>query len=86
MSGLGESVHFSKEGAQAFRQHVASMIQEAVMQDLRTAVADALTERRHGNAEFIRQVREGAQDDGPFMVGAIAGLRLGLAMQGEADV
>jgi hypothetical protein len=24
----------------------------------------------HGNAEFIRQIRSGEQDDGPFMVGA----------------
>lgn len=40
---------------------------------IRAAVADALAARGHGNREFIRQVRAGEQDDGPFMVGALAG-------------
>ncbi|GAA0729810.1 hypothetical protein [Sphingomonas japonica] len=37
----------------------------------RATVADDL-ERTHDNQEFIRQVREGEQDDGPFMRGALA--------------
>lgn len=42
------------------------------IEQVRAAVADALEARGHGNREFIRQVREGAQDDGPYMIGAIA--------------
>jgi len=26
----------------------------------------------HGNVEFIRQIRDGEQDDGPFITGALA--------------
>jgi hypothetical protein len=26
----------------------------------------------HGNVEFIRQIRDGEQDDGPFIKGALA--------------
>jgi hypothetical protein len=26
----------------------------------------------HGNVEFIRQLRSGEQDDGPFITGALA--------------
>jgi len=26
----------------------------------------------HGNPEFIRQIRDGEQDDGPFITGALA--------------
>jgi len=37
--------------------------------ELRNVVADRV-EMLHGNAEFIRQIRSGEQDDGPFMVGA----------------
>jgi len=39
--------------------------------ELRNVVADRV-EMLHGNAEFIRQIRSGEQDDGPFMVGALA--------------
>ena len=44
-----------------------------VMDDvkLRNVVADAVAQT-HGNDEFIRQIREGEQDDGPFVVGAKA--------------
>lgn len=28
--------------------------------------------RTHGNQEFIRQIADGAQDDGPYMVAAFA--------------
>ena len=38
---------------------------------LREIVADAVA-RTHGNREFIRQIREGEQDDGPYMVSAFA--------------
>ena len=39
------------------------------LNELRNVVADRV-EMLHGNAEFIRQIRSGEQDDGPFMVGA----------------
>ena len=41
------------------------------LNELRNAVADRV-EMTHGNAEFIRQIRDGEQDDGPFIVGALA--------------
>lgn len=40
-------------------------------QELRNIVADHV-EMTHGNVEFIRQIRAGDQDDGPFMSGALA--------------
>ena len=40
-------------------------------QELRNIVADRV-EMTHGNPEFIRQIRSGDQDDGPFIVGALA--------------
>jgi hypothetical protein len=46
------------------------------MEDVRNAVADALRDVGHGNELFVRDVREGRQDDGPFMVGALAAARL----------
>ena len=39
--------------------------------ELRNIVADRV-EMTHGNEEFIRQIRDGEQDDGPFMSGALA--------------
>ena len=39
--------------------------------ELRGVVADRV-EMMHGNAEFIRQIRDGEQDDGPFIIGALA--------------
>jgi hypothetical protein len=39
--------------------------------ELRSVVADHV-EMTHGNVEFIRQIRDGNQDDGPFMIGALA--------------
>ena len=44
--------------------------------DVRNAVADALQKVGHGNDLFIRDMREGGQDDGPFMRGAFAVLDL----------
>jgi hypothetical protein len=43
---------------------------------VRNAVADALVNVGHGNAEFIRSIRNGDQDDGPFMRGGFAVLDL----------
>jgi hypothetical protein len=42
-----------------------------ILNELRNIVADRV-EMTHGNEEFIRQIRSGEQDDGPFMVGAVA--------------
>lgn len=44
--------------------------------DVRNTVADELAAVGHGNDLFIRSVREGGQDDGPFMRGALAVLKL----------
>jgi hypothetical protein len=38
---------------------------------LRQIVSEAVG-RTHGNPEFIRQIAEGQQDDGPYMVAAFA--------------
>lgn len=48
------------------------MREPRTIEQVREAVAIALEKRGHGNKEFIRQVRAGEQDDGPFMIGAIA--------------
>jgi hypothetical protein len=53
------------------------------VQALRGAVADMLAQRGHSNGEFLRQIRDGEQDDGPFMTGAIVGWRMGVAVEGE---
>lgn len=39
--------------------------------EVRNIVADYLADK-HSNQEFIRQIRSGDQDDGPFMSGALA--------------
>ena len=39
--------------------------------ELRSIVADHV-QMTHGNVEFIRQIRDGEQDDGPFIKGALA--------------
>lgn len=39
--------------------------------ELRNIVANHV-EMKHGNSEFIRQIRDGEQDDGPFIIGALA--------------
>ena len=41
------------------------------LNELRNIVADRV-EMTHGNEEFIRQIRNGEQDDGPFVIGALA--------------
>ena len=40
-------------------------------EQLRNVVAAAL-EPLHGNPDFIRSIRDGGQDDGPYMVAAFA--------------
>jgi len=40
--------------------------------DIRDAVARALERRGLDNREFLRQIRSGEQDDGPYMTGALA--------------
>lgn len=39
---------------------------------IREAVAHALEQRGLHNPEFLRQIRSGEQDDGPYMTGALA--------------
>ena len=39
--------------------------------ELRNIVADHV-QMMHRNPEFIRQIRDGEQDDGPFIIGALA--------------
>ena len=39
--------------------------------ELRNIVADHV-QMMHGNPEFILQIRDGEQDDGPFITGALA--------------
>ena len=41
------------------------------LNELRNIVADRV-EMTHGNEEFIRQIRSGEQDDGPFVIGALS--------------
>lgn len=39
---------------------------------IRDAVARTLEKRGLDNREFLRQIRSGEQDDGPYMMGALA--------------
>lgn len=48
-------------------------------EQIRNIVADHVS-LTHGNPEFIRQIRAGEQDDGPFLQGAYA-VRDWVAMQ-----
>lgn len=43
---------------------------------VRAAVADGLEARGHGNQQFLREIREGRRDDGPFMIGALIWARV----------
>ncbi|HEX7856053.1 MAG TPA: hypothetical protein VF503_20410 [Sphingobium sp.] len=45
------------------------------IEHIRSAVADALEARGHGNSEFLREIRSGLRDDGPYMQGALAWAR-----------
>jgi hypothetical protein len=39
--------------------------------ELRKLISETVA-KKHGNKEFIRQIADGEQDDGPFMVAAFA--------------
>jgi len=52
--------------------------------ELRDAVASALEARGFDNREFLRQIRAGEQDDGPYMLGALAVARI-LSGEDEAQ-
>ncbi|AMK26643.1 hypothetical protein K426_29545 (plasmid) [Sphingobium sp. TKS] len=39
---------------------------------IREAVAQALEKRGFDNRAFLREIREGRRDDGPYMLGALA--------------
>jgi hypothetical protein len=39
--------------------------------ELRKLISETVA-KKHGNKEFIRQIADGDQDDGPFMVAAFA--------------
>lgn len=42
------------------------------IEDIRSAVADALEARGLNNRTFLREIRNGERDDGPYMIGALA--------------
>ena len=42
------------------------------IKEIRRAVAKALETRGLDHREFLRQIRSGEQDDGPYMTGALA--------------
>jgi len=42
------------------------------IKEIRDAVANSLERRGLDNREFLRQIRSGEQDDGPYMTGAFA--------------
>lgn len=44
----------------------------ALLEAVREAVAAEIEERGHSNRQFIAEIRSGARDDGPFMIGALA--------------
>ena len=46
------------------------------IETVRAAVADGLEARGHGNQQFLREIREGRRDDGPFMIGALIWARV----------
>jgi len=46
------------------------------IEDIRNAVASSLQQTGHGNSAFLQSIRDGEQDDGPFMRGALAVLEL----------
>ncbi|EIZ77751.1 hypothetical protein WSK_3762 [Novosphingobium sp. Rr 2-17] len=42
------------------------------IEDIRGAVADSLEVRGLNNRTFLREIRNGKRDDGPYMIGALA--------------
>ncbi len=43
---------------------------------IRDAVASDLEQRGLDNRKFLREIRSGKRDDGPYMIGALAAARL----------
>jgi len=43
---------------------------------IRDAVASDLEQRGLDNRKFLREIRSGKRDDGPYMIGAFAAARL----------
>lgn len=43
---------------------------------IRDAVARDLEQRGFDNRKFLREIRSGKRDDGPYMIGALAAARL----------
>lgn len=43
---------------------------------IRDAVATDLEQRGLDNRKFLREIRSGKRDDGPYMIGALAAARL----------
>ncbi len=43
---------------------------------IRDAVARDLEQRGLDNRKFLREIRSGKRDDGPYMIGALAAARL----------
>lgn len=42
------------------------------IEDIRDAVAKALEARGLDNRKFLREIRDGQRDEGPYMIGALA--------------
>lgn len=42
------------------------------IEDIRSAVANNLEARGLSNRTFLREIRNGKRDDGPYMIGALA--------------
>jgi hypothetical protein len=46
------------------------------IKQIRDAVASELENRGLDNRKFLREIRAGKRDDGPYMIGALAATRL----------
>jgi hypothetical protein len=46
------------------------------LNQIRDAVASELETRGLDNRKFLREIRAGKRDDGPYMIGALAAARL----------
>ncbi|WP_395394891.1 hypothetical protein WBP07_06110 [Novosphingobium sp. BL-8A] len=46
------------------------------LNQIRDAVASELENRGLDNRKFLREIRSGKRDDGPYMIGALAAARL----------
>ncbi|WP_200844672.1 MULTISPECIES: hypothetical protein [unclassified Novosphingobium] len=53
------------------------------IEDIRRAVADTLEARGLNNRTFLREIRTGKRDDGPYMIGALACVALRGAQPAE---